>query len=112
MTPKTGNQLVLFSQGGHAGRTRLTSRLSLFQARGHAACAGAAAEEARRRAGSGEGADSHHKLLLCQNDQKESVHPPGHARGHEHAGQLRQGTSATPSSPLNVVLGSRFTDLC
>lgn len=111
-TPKTGDPLVLLSQGGHVGSPRLTSRLSSFQAGGHAARAGAAAEEARRRAGSGEGADSHHKLLLPHPDQEESVHHARHARSHEHAGQLRQGASATPSSPLNVVLGGRFTDLC
>lgn len=111
-TPKTGDPLVLFSQGGHGFSTRLTSRLSSFQARGHAARAGAAAEEARWRAGSGEGADSHHKLLLRHPDQKESVHHPRHAWAREHAGQLRQGASATPSSLLNVVLGNHFTDLC
>lgn len=87
------------------GQTRLRTRLSSFQATAHAARAGAAAEEARRRAGSREGEDPHHKLLLGHPDQKGSMHHPRNAQALWLAGERRQGASMTPL--LKVVLLSK-----
>lgn len=88
---------VIFSRERRlrGGRARLRTRLSTFQANGHAARAGAAAEKARRRAGVGEGEDPHHKLLLHHPHQKGSMHRPRSAQAPGHAGQLRQGASRT-----------------
>lgn len=80
--------------------------MSSFQASGHAARAGEAAEEARRRAGSRQGEDPHHKLLLRHPGQKGSVQHPWSAQAHGHAGQLRQGVSRTPLLSISFYVNS------